>query len=213
MQTVYVAAIVVAGLTALPGMASINLATGLDTSDNVITTSGGADAHWTVIGGAPAQVATASSPGGAIGAWVNNNSVSAWILGDASTPYGNAQGNNSVYSRQFDLSGYLLSSVTLGGGAWAVDDTARLVLNGNPVSSLPVGQWGALTPFSVPNSYFLPGVNTLEIRMGWTDNVLEGARLEGTIEGVAVPEPSTWLAGFALCLTMAGPLVRRVRKE
>src|SRR5438270_11200629 len=64
-------------------------ATGLDSLNNLISTAGQSDAHWTVEqssgGFAPAQVLT---PAGVnySGAWVANGPNSAWIGRSASTP-------------------------------------------------------------------------------------------------------------------------------
>jgi hypothetical protein len=191
--------------------ASINLATGLDASGTVVTTWGGADAHW-VVGGHAAQVVTPEYLG-----WLANSSDSAWIVADVSTTRYNAQDVNNnylTYSRSFNLNGYDLSTVSLS-GSWAVDDSAKLYLNETEISHLDWGNnnFGNFTSFTVLNSLFQPGVNTLSIKMGTSDLYVEGVRLEGVVRGMtAVPEPSTWIYGASSALVMLGEFARKKTK-
>ncbi|MGC9966576.1 MAG: PEP-CTERM sorting domain-containing protein [Syntrophobacteraceae bacterium] len=168
---------------------TINVSTGLDSSsNNLITTGGTADAHWTINGSA-AQVV---SPGNADwpGVWVENGPSSAWIAQNANT---NHNGTGS-YTCTFDLSGYDLSTVSLS-GSWTLDDAGILSINGNIISISPdSGQWTFMSSFNVLNSDFTTGVNTLTIAITQSDNNMEGVRLEGLVTGTsAVPEPCTML--------------------
>jgi hypothetical protein len=184
--------------------AIINLATGLDASDNLITTGNTPDSHWTN-GGNPAKV-VASNNNGWYWGWVANGPNSSWIAINPNSAYGNSQG---TYSRTFDLTGYNLSTVSIAGD-WTLDDQGVLELNGHVLANLYDGDWVSLHAFSVAvgSPYFLPGLNTLSIRSTWTDNLWEGVRLEGALVGErapSVPEPTTliiWslLGGLAVGL-------------
>jgi hypothetical protein len=190
-------------------------ATGLDPLNNLINVASQTDAHWTAEqssgGFASAQVLT---PAGAnwSGAWAPNGPNSAWIGRSANSP------NNGpdLYSFQlaFDLSSFVLSTVSLG-GLWAIDDTGTLHINGHQISSLGTGNWTAMNPFSLPaNSGFLnQGANLLSMKLTSTDNSIEGARFQGFISGTpldatSAPEPrvslliATGLAGLLLARSL-----------
>jgi PEP-CTERM motif len=174
--------------------AMLNLSTGLDASNSLITIGNTPDAHWTVdqIGGgtAPARVVTASDADGVfIGSiWAADGPSSNWIAIDATTiqndpfaplPYS--------YYRTFTLTPSDLATATIS-GVWGIDDGGDLKLNGNTVSSL-VNDYTASTPFLVPagSSFFVPGLNKLTITMNFSDNQYEAVRLQATL----TPEPST----------------------
>jgi hypothetical protein len=83
----------------------------------------------------------------------------------------------------------------------AIDDAGELRLNENVISSLsepPPQNWNMLHSFDVSagSSYLNQGLNTLTIKMTYSDNYVEGVRLEGT----AIPEPAT------VCLLGLGAL-------
>ena len=192
-----------ASLAILTGTASAttiaNLATGQDGSGNIQTTSGASDANWTqsVTSGA-AQVVISSSADW-YGGWLADDTTSAWIAPNAGitnngpAPY--------TFTDTFNTSGYQLSSLAISGGMWAIDDGGTVSLNGNLLSTVGSGAWGGLTAFSVPNSDFVSGVNTLTITLTDSDEFLEAVRLEGTVTGTAVvtgtPEPATVLLSAA----------------
>jgi hypothetical protein len=192
--------LVVFGLLALATCraqaAIVNLSTGLDASNTLITIGNSPDAHWTVdqIGGgtAPARVVTAADADGLyIGSiWAANGPSSNWIAIDATTiqndpfaplPY--------TYYRSFTLTPADLATATIS-GVWGIDDGGDLKLNGNIVSSL-LNDYTASTPFLVPtgSSFFVNGLNTLTITMNFSDNQYEAVRLTGTL----TPEPSTFI--------------------
>ena len=168
-------------LTGNPQNGTINVATGLDCSNLLITTGGTNDCHWTVNGN-PAQVVAPDNADWYWG-WPSDGPNSDWIAINANT----ASNGPAPYSFDlvFDLSGSSLSVVSLS-GLWTLDDTGTLSLNGHQIAALS-GAYLALYPFSVPagSPFFLQGVNTLTITMTSTDNYLDAVRLEGTVSGVA----------------------------
>jgi hypothetical protein len=178
---------------------TINLATGLDGSDNRILVGGAVDAHWTV---PPLGTATGPQtvfPGNADSGfpdWIANGPSSDWIARDANTADQGA--TPYTFSRTFNLTGFDLSTVSIS-GSWTLDDVGELRLNGNLLGTLSGTPWFSFHPFSVPaGSPFLnQGLNTLTITITSSDRFLEGVRLEGTLTGTIVPEPSA-LALLAL---------------
>jgi hypothetical protein len=174
----------------------VNLSTGLDASDTLITLGNSPDAHWTVdqypSGIAPARVVTAADADGAyIGTfWAANGPSSNWIAIDATTPANDPFAPLAYsYYRTFTLTPADVATATIS-GVWGIDDGGDLRLNGNLVSSL-VNDYTASTPFLVPSgsSFFVPGPNTLTITMTFSDNAYEAVRLTGELN--TVPEPST----------------------
>ena len=119
---------------------------------------------------------------------------------DRQSPRGYAGNGWGLYTRVFDLSPFDVEKVKIT-GAWAIDDTGILSLNGNVVNALGAGRWGSLTPFSVPTEFLNPGRNILTVTMLQNDVNLDAMRVEGWV--IVVPEPSTWMmlvAGLALVL-------------
>jgi hypothetical protein len=187
--------------------ASINVATALDASNNLLTTGGALDAHWIVqeqAGGTGAAQVVVPSSADWGPTWVNDGPNSNWIARNANvTDNGPAP---YTFSTTFNLTGSNLAQVSLA-GSWTIDDGGTLNLNGNQIGSLSRGAWVTLNPFSVAaGSPFLnQGLNTLSITITDSDRGLEGVRLEGLVMGVAgaVPEPSTLvLGGTSLLISM-----------
>jgi len=185
---------------------TLNLSTGLDASNNLITSGGLSDAHWTVneqAGGTGA--AQTVYPGNAdwYGGWLDDGPNSDWIARDASiSNNGPAPYTFQVTFSLADTTGASLS------GSWAVDDSGTIDLNGNQIGSLGSGAWGGLTSVS-DNSHFVTGLNTLSITISSDDEFLEAVRFEGSVTGdlgsPAVPEPASMvlLAGGMLAIAVA----------
>lgn len=175
---------------------TFNLSTGLDASNNLIATGGVNDAHWTVTTDptfSPTGIPQTVFPNNAdwFGGWLANGPNSDWIARNANvtdngpSPY--------TFTRTFDLTGFNVSTASLS-GAWAVDDTGTLSLNGHLLSTLGSGAWGALTAFSDTGASgdFVQGINTLTMTITSNDRFLEAVRLDGSLTVRAVPEPSSF---------------------
>jgi hypothetical protein len=195
--------------------ASIDLATGLDASNNLITTGGTADAHWTVQelagGTGAAQVVVPSSPDW-YGLWLNNGPNSDWIARNQDFIQGPP---GYTFTRTFDLTGLSLSTVSIT-GSWGIDDGGTLSLNGHLIASLPgfdTGHFEKLTPFSVAEGspFLVQGLNTLTITMTDANQDRDAVRLEGTVSGTAaaVPEPASLVLGGTSLLIGLGCWWRR----
>jgi hypothetical protein len=196
--------------------ASALIAVGLPSMAQVINVSTGVNPGWnyntTEWGTGVASIVTSSDPDW-YGGWVPNDGNSSWIAANPN----NTAGNNGTYSLSFNLAGYALSSVSLS-GSWTIDDTGTLYLNGNSLASLGNDNWGSLYAFSAPISDFVAGWNTLSIVGGWTDDYLEGVRLEGDVTGslASVPDSSTFAvdtASLLLPLGLQGLRLLRNRKQ
>jgi hypothetical protein len=190
-----------------------NVSTGLDSNNNVLTSGGLSDAHWTVTeqaGGSGAAQSVFPNNADWYGGWLANDSNSDWIARNANitnngpAPY--------TFTTTFDLTGFNLSTVVLSGG-FAADDAGTLNLNGTQISSVPDEAWGSLTSFSISGSSgdFVQGLNTLTITITDSDEFLEGVRLTGTVTGAAlVPEPATIIGtSVGLLIVAAGRMIRR----
>ena len=186
---------------ALPGMAQINVSTGVNPNWTYDTT------EWGASGGTGTASIVTSSDADWYGGWVANDASSSWIAANPnSTAY-----NNGTYSVMFNLAGYNLSSVALS-GSWTIDDDGSLYLNGNLLATLGDGDWGSLSGFTVPNGDFIAGENTLSIVGGSTDNYLEGVRLEGDVTGSASGVPDVGSTFGLLGTALAGLAAFRRKK-
>ena len=189
----------------------VDLSTGLDGSDTLITVGNSPDGHWTVDqpggGTAPAKVVTASDADGIyVGSiWAANGPGSAWIAIDAST-INNAPVTPYTYYRTFNLTAAEASQASIS-GTWGIDDGGDVRLNGNLLSTVP-NDYSATTPFSAAagSGMFLVGANTLTITMTFSDNVYEAVRLTGALN---IPEP----ASLGLITLGAAALLRRPRQR
>jgi hypothetical protein len=188
---------------------TINVSTGLDASNTLITDES-ADAHWTAPSGAAALPVFADDADGGFFTWVANGPNSNWIAADdnnASDP-----GNDGTYTRTFDLTALDQSTASIS-GSWTLDDEGTLNLNGHQIAAALVsGDWTSLHPFSDSNSAdFNVGLNTLTIVLSG-DNFLDAVRLEGNVTTSAVPEPTS-LALLAIGMTGLVGYARRRPKQ
>jgi PEP-CTERM motif len=174
---------------------TINVSTGLDLSDNLITLGGTNDGHWTVsqFAGsiAAARVVDATDADGLyIGTyWKTNGPNSSWIAINPFSVVGNGLPLPTYY-RTFTLTAAEAAVATIS-GFFGSDDAAKLDLNGN--SLLPsTTDYQVLTPFSATgNSFFVAGVNTLTITGTFSDNYAEAVRLDATVSTGTTPEPAS----------------------
>ncbi len=192
--------------------ASVNLSTGLDASNSLITSGGVAGAHWTVseqAGGTGQAQTVFPNDADWYGGWIANGPSSDWIARNANiTDNGPAPYS---FTLNFTLTASELSSAAIS-GSWTIDDGGTLSLNGHQIGgSLSSGDWSSLHAFSVGtgSSDFVAGLNTLTITITESDNYLEGVRLQGFLTYNAVPEPSTIVMGSMALLIGVGLIGRR----
>jgi MYXO-CTERM domain-containing protein len=181
-------AFIIAASSARASTIAMDLATGLNSSGVVQTTSGASDANWQ-INSSPALVVTPSSADW-WGAWPANDANSAWIAKD---PNSNTDNGVGVYSETFNLTGVDLNSISFA-GKWAVDDEGTFTINGHQVGAYqPHDGWQnwATQTFDVTNpAWFNQGSNTLVLTIAASDNFFEGVRLQGTLTA-STPEPAS----------------------
>jgi hypothetical protein len=190
---------------------TLNLSTGLDNTNTVISSGDVADAYWTASANGGAALTVFPNNADWFGGWVANSSQSDWI---ANNPNVTDQGPTPyTFTRTFDLTGVNLSTVSLSGG-WTLDDQGTLDLNGNNLGTLGDGNWGSLSSFSAlgTDGFFNQGVNTLTMTITDSDRFLEGVDLQGTLTGrsLGAPEPSP-LLGLLIPTLFVGVLALRRR--
>jgi hypothetical protein len=176
----------------------VDLSTGLDSSGNIQHKGGSLDANWTVTGAVkpldpPNAYVVAPGDADYGNSWVRNGPYSSWIAANPFDEFGNGL---MTFTETFDVA--TPSTATIIGGAWSIDDSATLSLNGNPLSTL-IGsnrENGHLHAFSTTATDFVAGLNTLTIQMTATDTNIEGARLRGWLVGAgsAVGDPTSHIA-------------------
>jgi hypothetical protein len=165
---------------------TMNLSTGLDSSGNLITTGGVGDAHWTVQeadGSTGAAQTVFPNNADWYSGWPANGPTSIWLARNA-----NSAGQGAApyaFTRTFDLTGYNLSTVWLV-GAWNIDDTGTLALNGHvfDTQSDPFNS-GRFPTFAVSGAsgFFNQGLNTLTITITASDQVNDAVRFDAILYG------------------------------
>jgi uncharacterized repeat protein (TIGR03803 family) len=110
--------------------------------------------------------------------WVQDFTTypSRWIAPDPSCEYCNG---DYTITYTFDLTGYNLATASFSNLYWAIDDQGSVQVNGTTVATN--ANFGVMSPFSIPVSDLVPGVNTLTITSVGSDYNYEGARLEGQL--------------------------------
>lgn len=146
--------------------------TGLDASGALLP-DGAVDAHYILASsadpnypGPDALVITNAWPIQA-GVWLPNGPYSRWIgpssaqRQDLDPTQGNAPGVYT-YQTSFNLTGYDLSRVHLTGGVAADNAITDVLINGVS-TGFAVAGFSVLTPFTIPGTVLLPGVNTVDV--------------------------------------------------
>jgi len=101
------------------------------------------------------------------GVWLPNGPYSRWIgpssaqRQDLDPTQGNAAGAYT-YQTTFNLTGYDLSRIHLTGGAAADNSITDVLINGVS-TGFAVAGFSALTPFTIPGTMLLAGVNTVDV--------------------------------------------------
>ncbi len=205
MKKIILATGLVAGM--LPGLASAAAITLFNTgvdANGVVLGNNAIDTHYTMSGAesAQAQIMTDSPVGGA---WIGENTTSAWIMPEGPDDVGLV--GEYTYTTTFDLTGLDAMTAEIA-GVWSTDNQGTsIVLNGNVFAfTTPENGYNAFHDFAL-NSGFVDGVNTLQfIFVNNSDNSgknagFTGLRVEmaGTADVSAVPVPAAaWLFGSAL---------------
>jgi PEP-CTERM motif len=176
------------------------------------------DLHYTLTdtsnGGAITTIVGTSAGGFPInGAWLADNSTSAWIapLIPNAGRFGGVNGATYDYRTTFDLTGFNPATASIS-GQWSTDDTGlNILINGGSTGqTTPGSSFGSFTDFII-TSGFIPGINTLDFLVSNLDADCcsyptgfnpTGLRVEltGTAD-LATPLPATWtmmLAGLAV---------------
>jgi len=214
--------VIFAGLLLVPSLAFAN-SINISSTGNGSTTDGAVDPNWTYTNGnsVTGQGLVANNPGVDFFAgappWVADSTSSSWIVDNTA----NSQSGGGVlsFSTTFNLAGLDPLTASLS-GAWAIDDTGVLQLNGHTISTLATAgfSWDQLNAFSVSGSSgdFLPGLNVLTAVTTNNDNFFEGTNVQvsGTADALAstTPIPAA-LPLFASGLGLIGFFARRKKRH
>jgi hypothetical protein len=211
-----------AGLVLMPSLAFAN-PININSTGNGSTTDGAVDPNWTYTNSVPAtgQGLVANNPGvdffNGAPPWVSDSNSSSWIVDNIANPQ--SGGGALSFSTTFSLAGLNPLTASLS-GAWAIDDTGVLELNGHIISTLGTAgfSWFTLNAFSVSGSSgdFLSGINVLSAVLTNNDNFFEGTNVQvtGTADPLisATPIPAA-LPLFAGGLGLMGFFARRKKRH
>lgn len=181
------------------------------------TGNGLADPNWEVRQGAAPFVSAyrTTTPGFPFGSWMANSLVSMWVSPRPSyAGSGSDAGVLWEFRTEFDLSDYLLSSVTIQFRAATDNRFDGYRVNGGPIvvpgadaSFTTFSPWYAVTP-----SGLLPGMNMLTLLVYNVPQATgnpAGLRVEFHAQGSEAPEPST---SVLMGLELAGLALRMRRR-
>jgi len=166
----------------------------------------------------PLQGSWADTAGGA-----STGAGGAWVSAFNSDPSSDSpNGYSYSYTETFDLTNFVLGSVSLN-GFWAADNCANIVLNGTPLTAtdctLPANgnEFSPKTAFTITNASgtgFIQGINTITwVVKNYATNAPDPSGLlvevsSGTGNLTGAPEPAT-LLGVGLGLGVVGLVYRR----
>jgi hypothetical protein len=217
-------------------------------SSNVVQAGGTLDTHWTITATtqpAPpnssvfvAQGCTTFSDCGPApagwplnGTWADTSggastgTTGAWVSAFNSDPNSDSPtGYSYSYTETFNLSGFVLGSVTLS-GFWAADNCANIVLNGTALTATDctnaanANQYNPKTAFTITNASgtgFISGINTITwVVKNFPTSAPDPSGLLVEVNGATgnillnnMPEPAT-LFGVGLGLGVVGLAYRR----
>lgn len=159
----------------------------------------------------PSAVTGSTAPMGVSGFPVSTNYItdlgSAQWIGNASNPNGDSPVGEYYFQTTFDLTGYDVSTASITGGVRTDNALLDIFLN---ATSLGINSGASEVPFADPSaiplnisSSFLPGINTLTVRINNTDcngctNPF-GLLTNAQVNADPVPLPAAvWLLGSAL---------------
>jgi hypothetical protein len=158
---------------------------------------------------------------------VSTGTTGAWDSAFNSDPSSDSPvGYSYSYTQTFDLTSFLLGSVTLS-GSWAADNCANIVLNGTPLTATDCtnaangNMFNPKTAFTITNASgtgFIQGINTITwVVKNDASNapdpsglLVEVTSATGNLTGA--PEPAT-LFGVGLGLGVVGLAYRRRRRS
>lgn len=193
-------------LSSVASAASIGVHnTGVNATDNLVAT--GASASFWILTLEPSggSVPLGSTPSRYFnGSYFADTASAAWVSpvsgGNAGTL------GNYTYTLTFDLTGFNPATALLAGN-FGSDNSGVLRLNGNIITSVGSGAFGAPTAFTM-NSGFVSGINTITVTVN-NEGDPTAFFVQFTSNSVGVPEPGTMsLVGLGM---VALGLVRKLR--
>jgi hypothetical protein len=209
--------LIAAGLLAFSGLVSASTAflgvcgTGFFGTVGACTTLGtegsSTDVNWELNAGA----ADVTDP---FSTWVDGGSGGRWIApGPSETSASQTNGAGPFgYTETFTITADEVADTADVVGSFACDNDCTLTLNGNTVATLTgTGQFLSLTGFTIDTSFFVAGLNTLEVSVTNAVNTPTGAIVEITTDTISTaPEPGAF--GFiGLGLAALSLFGRRLR--
>jgi hypothetical protein len=182
------------------------------------------DSNYTIVsaptGSGPAYTVDPYSGGGSLQRWLTPPPTGTWWINpyhaeSNGQPFDDAPEGLYIYQTTFTLApGWTNASLS---GAWAVDNSGTMNLNGNLVSTIADPGFRALTDFSATiQSWFVTGTNTLTFDVhndgsscGCQNPTGLLVQISGTVSSTT-PEPSSLLLMGSGVLGLAGVVRRKL---